>query len=298
MKKTKFEPMLAARKLERPDELRYPLLVSIKLDGYRATVYENRAVSRKLKPIKNVFTDRYLSKPRFNGLDGELTVGPPNAPDLIQRMGAIRRINGQPDFMFRVFDSHAFAGSFIERYQKLRDYLRGLGDPRIVLIEHQLVKDADQLKVAEEIALDKGYEGLILRDPKGPYKFGRSSELEGWMMKLKRWTDDEMEITGFEEEFENQNKAEVNELGRTKRSKKKGGLVGKGRLGAFLGKDIKTGVEVRVGSGLTAVQRSMYWDMKKQLLGEIVTYKHFDQTGVHEKRRFTIFRAFRDRDDL
>ena len=298
MKKTKFEPMLAARKLERPDELRYPLLASLKIDGYRAVIRDGVPLSRKLKPIKNKFVHDHLSHPRFEGLDGELTIGPPNHPDLIRRMGAIRATEPKPDFMFRVFDNWKFPWLFEKRLRALATLVSDLRDKRIVVIPHKLIEDEVELRVFEDEALSAGYEGLILRDPRGPYKFGRSSENEGWMMKLKRWTDDEMEVTGWEEEFENQNKAEVNELGRTKRSKKKGGLVGKGRLGAWLGKDIKTGVEVRVGSGITAEQRIEWWRIKEQLRGEIVTYKHFDQTGVHEKRRFTIFRAFRDRDDL
>jgi DNA ligase-1 len=295
--KTKFEPMLAARKL--PEELRYPLAVSIKLDGYRATVYGHQVLSRKLKPIKNDFTRRYLSKPRFEGFDGELTIGPPNAPDLIQRMGAIRRISGVPDFMFRVFDRWDDSRrGFLDRFRWVRNYIRDLGDPRIVVVEHKLVHNEDELREVENVALAQGYEGLILRDPKGPYKYGRSTEREGWMIKLKRWEDAEMIITGWEEEFENQNRAEVNELGRTKRSKKKEGMVGKGRLGAWIGRDIQTSVEVRVGSGMTAQQREAFWRNKEKLIGEIVTYKHFDKTGVKDKRRFTIFRAFRDRDDL
>ena len=297
MKKTKFEPMLAARKL--PKELRFPLLVSMKLDGYRAVVDKKKLLSRKLKPVKNRFLQKYLGRQKFNGVDGELTVGPPNAPDLIQRMGEVRRTEGEPDFTFYVFDLFDEPErEFWKRQARLETLVWEYDDPRIVFLPHEMIHDHRELDKAEAFALKQGYEGLILRDPNGPYKYGRSTENEGWMMKLKRWTDDEMEITGWEEEFENQNKAEVNELGRTKRSKKKGGLVGKGRLGAWLGKDIKTGVEVRVGSGITAEQRIEWWRIKEQLRGEIVTYKHFDQTGVHEKRRFTIFRAFRDRDDL
>lgn len=296
MKKTKFEPMLAAREL--PEKIKYPIYASIKLDGYRATVRNGTALTRKLKPIVNPFVQKYLGRVHFNGLDGELTIGPPNAPDLINRMGEIRRLSGEPDFTFRVFDDWTLSRGFSERYKSLRMSVSKIGDLRIVVIEHKLLRNDDELHSYEEMALSQGYEGLILRDPNGPYKFGRSTENEGWMIKVKRWKDDEMRITGFEEEMENTNEAETNELGRTKRSKKKAGLVGKGRLGAFIGVDLKTGVEVRIGGGFTAKQREDFWRERRRLLDEIVTYKHFEQTGVMDKRRFTIFRAFRDPDDL
>lgn len=288
--------MLAARKL--PATLHFPLLASFKLDGYRALIRDDVVLSRKLKPVVNAHIQEVLGRSSLHGLDGELTVGPANAPDLIQRMGEVRREHGEPDFRFYVFDFWDSTGGFLERYHRARRVLRNLDDDRVVLLRHYPISDQYQLDALEAEALKKGYEGLIIRSHDGPYKYGRSTEREGFMLKVKRWQDDEMEITGWEEEFENTNRAEIDELGRTKRSKKKGGMVGKRRLGAWIGKDLRTGVDVRVGSGITAEQRLAWWQEKEKMLGEIVTYKHFDKTGVKDKRRFAIFRAFRDRNDL
>lgn len=294
----KFKPMLAARKL--PPKLEYPYMVSPKLDGYRLICMNGVAYSRRLKPIRNVFVQKYLGKKLYHGLDGETTVGPPNSPTVVQATGAIRAIEGKPDFTFHVFDDFTAEGGFEDRYHEAAERIadQTAGGLRVVTLKHVVVHNEEELLAYEQVQLDAGYEGVMLRSLDGPYKYGRSTEKEGYLMKLKRWTDDEMEITGFEEEMENTNEAKKDELGRTKRSSAKAGMVGKGRLGAFLGFDLKTQVEVRVGGGFTAKQREEFWRDRRKLKGEIVTYKHFDKTGVKDKRRFTIFRAFRDRDDL
>ena len=45
--------------------------------------------------------------------------------------------------------------------------------------------------------LNAGYEGLMLRDPNGIYKFGRSSVKENILLKVKEFMDDEAEIIAF-----------------------------------------------------------------------------------------------------
>src|SRR5216684_92514 len=71
-----FKPMLALSKLPDFTKLRFPLLVSPKLDGVRATVQGGRLRSRSLKeiPNKNV-QDLFRNLPE--GTDGELIHGQP-----------------------------------------------------------------------------------------------------------------------------------------------------------------------------------------------------------------------------
>jgi DNA ligase 1 len=100
--------------------------------------------------------------------------------------------------------------------------------------------------------------------------------------------------------MENLNPKVKNELGLSKRSSHKANKRGKGRVGALLGLDVKTGQSVRVGSGFTAKQRDDLWMLWKKggLRGTIIKYKHFAQSGVKDKRRHTIFLGIRDEDDL
>ena len=67
---------ILAEKIE-PSELenlKYPVLVSPKLDGIRCLIVDGKALSRSFKPIPNLFIQSLLSKQEFNGLDGELVL--------------------------------------------------------------------------------------------------------------------------------------------------------------------------------------------------------------------------------
>ena len=71
---SQFKPLLSAT-IEDTASLRYPVLVSTKLDGIRCLVIDGVACSRNLKPIRNAYIQKCIGKPEYNGLDGELIVG-------------------------------------------------------------------------------------------------------------------------------------------------------------------------------------------------------------------------------
>ena len=66
-----FRPMLASH-CKDMSNLRFPVLVSKKLDGVRASVQGGRLMSRSLKPIPNENVQA-MFKGLPEGLDGELT---------------------------------------------------------------------------------------------------------------------------------------------------------------------------------------------------------------------------------
>jgi DNA ligase-1 len=204
--------------------------------------------------------------------------------------------DGAPDFTFYVFDNYLAAGGYRERYAEiLKQY--GSLPSFINLLPQTVIINETELQVFEAECLEQGYEGLILRSFDAPYKFGRSTVKEGYLLKVKSFDDSEAEIIGFEEEMFNGNEAETNELGRTKRSTAKAGLSGKGTLGAFLVRDHITGVEFAIGTGLTAEQRATAWGERDRLVGKLVKYKFFS-VGVIEKPRHPVFLGMRDSIDL
>jgi DNA ligase-1 len=169
--------------------------------------------------------------------------------------------------------------------------------PQICLLEQNLLKHEDDMLAYEAEKVAEGYEGIILRSPEAPYKFGRSTVKEGYLLKLKRFEDSEAEIIGFEEEMFNGNAAETNELGRTKRSTAQAGLVGKSSLGAFLVRDCVSGVEFSIGTGLTALQRGVFWQRRDEYVGKLVKYKFFP-VGVKVAPRHPVFLGMRDARDM
>ena len=96
------------------------------------------------------------------------------------------------------------------------------------------IADAVQLAAYEEECLAAGYEGVMVRTPDSPYKCGRSTEREGWLLKIKRFEDAEAVVLESYEGMTNQNAAELDAFGRTKRSLAQAGMVGRGELGGFI----------------------------------------------------------------
>jgi DNA ligase-1 len=142
---------------------------------------------------------------------------------------------------------------------------------------------------------DDGYEGAMVRDPKGKYMYKRSTR--GALMKLKVFQDDEATIIGFEEMMHNKNEAKKNALGRTERSTAKAGKVPAGVLGKWECRDLKTGIEFECGTGFTAKQRADFWRDRQVYVGEVIKYKH-QPSGALTKPRFPVFLGFRHKDDM
>lgn len=305
-----MRPMLAAD--AEADKIRFPVLASVKVDGVRAVIRDGIAYSRTLKPIPNRFIQAWVTS--FDGLldgfDGELVVGEENANDVMQKtMSGVMSKDKQPNFKYMVFDLWDSPQDFTYRIDRLAAKVnvarsvRGAGETyRLQRLEQFRMNSSQELDAFEAKALGSGFEGVMIRDPNGIYKHGRSTVKEGILLKVKRFVDGEAEVIGVEEQMHNANAAEINELGRTKRSTAKSGLVPAGVLGTLIGSDLVTGVTVRMGTGFTAAQRKELWDAYQKhspdVLGAIAKYKSFTATGVKNAPRFTVFRGFRDAIDI
>jgi len=293
-----FRPMLAAKTEDLG--LRYPVIVSPKLDGIRGLVRASGIVSRKLKPIPNMHTTRLFSNPEFCGMDGELILGEPYDEGVYLRTNsAVMTIEGTPDVRLYVFDDFTNPDlPYQQRLDRLQDRIDVLnwGFP-IVRLEYWHVTSRDQLLEVEDKVLDKGYEGLIIRSPQGSYKYGRSTLNQQGMLKLKRFATGECRIVGFIEGFTNQNAAVVDKLGLTKRSSHKENQIPTGTLGALSVIDTVTGCQFEIGTGFTEAQRNEIWAHREQYLGKYASYQYFP-IGVKDKPRFPSYRGLRSTIDF
>lgn len=282
-----FKPMLACdADLEK---LRFPIFCSPKLDGVRAVVRDGVVYSRSNKPIPNAFVQKLFSK--FEHYDGELIVGDPCSKTVYRdTVSGVMSQDGDPDVRLFAFDHVQHTQrTFFERWSVLKAQ-----DP-VWLLEQELVTNIDSLHQYEERCLTDGYEGLILRSPDAPYKMGRSTVREGFLLKLKRFMDAEAVVIGFEERMHNGNEATTNELGRTKRSSHKAGKTGRGDLGALIVR--AGGIEFNIGTGFTDDERDAIWKAQSEYLGRIAKFKYFP-VGVKEAPRHPVFLGWRMKDDL
>lgn len=298
-----FAPMLAAKTPPAGHPYRFPLLASPKLDGIRAVVIDGRVYSRSLKLIRNTRVQWLFGCPEFNGLDGELIVGAPTGVDeegndVMQRTtSGVMSVDGEPDVTFHVFDCVCDpAWRFERRLDHAVDLFEGYCG--FEMVPQVLIHTQEELDVFEGSMLALGYEGVMLRDPAGLYKFGRSTVKEGGLIKVKHFEDAEAEIIGFEERMHNGNEATVSELGRTKRSTHAANKTGRGDLGAFICRT-PAGIEFNIGTGMSDEQRGEFWERREQILkaGWLAKYKSFTAAGVKDAPRFPVFLGLRAKDD-
>lgn len=295
-----FRPMLAA-----PANLltlRFPVIASPKLDGVRGVVHKVALRSRTLKPIPNSYAQQLFGRRELEGLDGELVVGSPTAPDVFrQSTSGVMTILGQPDVAYYVFDLLLYPDApYADRVfalQKVVEALRATGEAPIVVHEFLVISTMDDLLAYEEMVLAQGYEGLILRSMDRPYKYGRSTAREQGMLKLKRMETSEAFVRGVVELEHNDNPAVLNALGLTERATQQARKVGAGTMGALIVEDVETGCEFSLGTGFTADERAMFWKNRESVIGKVVSYDHFP-VGAKDKPRFPSYKGFRDPMDL
>lgn len=288
-----FKPMLAAPVTD-IELLNYPVLASPKLDGIRCVIIDGVAYSRSLKPIPNIAVQQFFANGKYDGFDGELIAGPAhNAPDVFNRSTRfVMKRDAVDDWAFYVFD-WIQGGITIER-MGLVESLEW--SPHVRPVIQTALRDTEALREYERVSLSQGFEGVMIRSMGGEYKYGRSTLKEGLLLKLKRFSDDEAMIIGVECLMQNKNIAGVNELGYIERSSAAYGLVPVDALGALIVRRAD-GVEFKIGSGFTESQRYNLWQNQDEIIGKMVTYKHFE-VGAKDKPRFPIFKGFRDEKDI
>jgi len=272
------------------DAIKYPIFASPKLDGIRASVVGGKLLSRTLKEIPNRHIFNTLSVAHLEGLDGELIVGDITSPtcyrDTVSGVMSEEKVSA---WSYHVFDLWTHSEKpFAARRDKLANMHAMNG--RIKLVEHELMYSREALDEYEAEQVGLGHEGIMLADPNAAYKFGRATTKGGELLKVKRFSDFEATVLDVVEEEHNANEAEVNELGRTKRSSAQAGKIGKGSMGALHVRDNASGIDFHIGTGFTAADRAALWVTPP--IGKVIKYKSFE-VGVKIKPRHPVFLGFR-----
>lgn len=282
-----MKPMLSAA-LTDPASVRYPVLCSPKLDGIRCLMNGRTPMTRNGKPIPNKSIRDTLYGLNLPPFDGELVVGDPKAPDCYRVTNSgVMSHDGEPDWTFWVFDVIG-DGPFETRIAQAKALVQKLGHKRIRVVPHLLIKSEEALMEYEKNHLVAGYEGVMGRSLGGAYKQGRSTLRDGMLWKLKRFTDGEARVVGFDEQMHNANEAKKNLFGRTERSSHKANMVPKGTLGALKVVDTQTGTDFDIGTGFTDAERAEIWADREGWLGRVVKYKSL-AVGVKERPRHPVY---------
>lgn len=298
---TKFRPLLAAT-IDNDGQLellRYPMIASPKVDGIRVLIHpELGPVTRSMKPVRNRHVNSLLYDPRFHGFDGEITCGPIAADDVFQRTtSGVMAADGNDDFTYWVFDDYTYSEDpYVERLRRAQERVyEASSTTGMTHVRHlwwRLVKNPTDVLDAEIDWLAHGFEGIMLRSQESKYKFNRSTLNEQILLKLKRFTDADAIIIGFESLQSNQNPQTRSALGLASRSNHKDGKVEVQTLGNLRVTCEGFG-EFNVGSGFDQALRDEIWGNRKTYLGKTIKFK-YQAVGIKDKPRFPIFTGFRE----
>ena len=176
-----------------------PVYASYKYDGYRAMVQDGILVSRNGLPVRNRELQARYGKPEYEGMDGEMVDGPPNAPSAFNRTSRVvnNAAASAVDTKMYVIDW------FLEEdITELRHRIRGTEEyfekpsKHLVVAKQKICKTVAQVQDFERKAVAAGWEGVMLRRadqgpyPQKPGKQNRSTLREFYLARLKRFEYD------------------------------------------------------------------------------------------------------------
>ena len=284
-----FSCMLAHDGAKHPKKIQGCCLVEYKYDGVRvigivkngkATLYSrNGKIFHNFPHIENA-----LSKTEYNNMvfDGEVM-----SDDFQALMKQVYRKSGAntDDAYLALFDmlplkefnSGKSLLNTIERKEELNKMSQTFNE-EIKLVDYEIInfdEKAGQVKFStmNKEALDKGFEGLMIKPTKNFYECKRS---HAWL-KIKPFIEVTLKVIDIQE-------------GTGKHA---------GKLGAFNveGEDDDKFFSLSVGSGLTDEDRERFWKAKDKLIGRLVEIRADAITksieGEHYSLRFPRFINFR-----
>lgn len=218
--------------------VRYPAMVSPKLDGLRATFKYGKFYSRlgnEFQGLDKLAAQVVLPFPNAH-LDGELMVEGEHFNEI---SGQLRSFKETDNATFNVFDITNYEAPLYERYRALqKTQFQG----QVKLVEHVEAYDEDDIQDLYAEALANGYEGVMVKNSSAIYENARSW---AWM-KVKPTHTKDLKVIGT---FEGHGKYE-------------------GMCGGLIVQH--ENVPVRVGSGLSDVQRGLWADDSSDIIGATV----------------------------
>lgn len=314
------KPMLACD--YDPSKLRFPVIAMPKIDGVRALHLAGGLTGRSLKLHGNRYVTGMFDSFEFSGLDGEMCAQAETHPDLCRiTSSALATREGEPFVLWWLFDyitPVTMDMPYGQRLEHLASYVDALQRDtgpdhpagHLRLVPWKLCYNIDELEDYDEANLDAGYEGTIIRDPRGKYKEGRSTAREGGYLRIKRFVEADATVVSITEGQQNGNEAQTNELGQQFRSTHQANMVPNGMVGNMLcvttedvmsinGKSIiiPRGSEITVSPGkMPHADRKRYFENQDLLVGQTIKFKFFP-VGIKDKPRFPTFNSLRIESD-
>jgi DNA ligase-1 len=271
------------------DSVKYPVRVEAKLDGLRCvvvkangevTIYTRNGTILETLPTIKAATEK-LPFDNFV-IDGEAM-----GEDWSESASVLMSAKSKKDdstMRYHVFDyvslsdwqAQSTSLSYSERLQNLITIIGA--DPKAAAspfryVKHKVCNNETELREFYASCLDEGYEGVMLKDIKAPYKWKRSDAI----LKLKPVATEEGVIISWRNAPDSSKRA-----------------------GTFGGFDVLTsnGVVTRVGGGYSDKLKAEINQNPDSWIGKIVECEHQPPLTPDGKMRFPVFSRFREKSDV
>lgn len=294
-------------------DIKYPVLLSPKLDGIRCIIADGHPISRTFKNIPNKYIYEVLSSYCLpDNLDGEILTYTNGQLDKYNDVQSkVMTQEGEPEFIYHIFDycQSAHQAFAVRYYNLLTWYSEFINKfPEEYLIENPFklaivlqaeCRDSREIESNETYWLAQGMEGVMLRSPEGIYKFGRSTLREQILLKLKRFSDSEATIIGMKELMRNDNEQQADAFGLAKRSAHQDNQYGADIMGAITVKDIHhpEWPAFDIGTGFTDRDRKYFWKNRELIFAgaipNIIKYK-YQAHGMKDVPRCPVYLGMRN----
>lgn len=309
-----FSPMLFPNDAVGYEVVTKPMMASFKLDGMRCIFKNGEMLSRQFKPIENKqLNERFAHLKELTAgdvsiiLDGELYSHELNFQQIMHycRTDDLGSETLPESLQFHCFDILVDMKTEMPASERYANIVFVAGpNPRsrlplkyFVPLEQRTVSTPEEVKKMFEEAIAAGFEGLILKDPKSPYKYGRLTTKSGMGYKFKPYQTWDAKIIGVERATEVDPSAErkVGELGYHKTSRKKGDRIPIEKASAF--RVMYGDKELKVSLAMTDEEKEKVWREKDSYIEKTIEYKGM-LVGSKDVPRHPVFVRFReDKDD-
>lgn len=284
-------------------QVRWPMFGSYKMDGYRVCAHNGflRSKTWKLESTPLHLRMRNVLKAAKEAgvvLDGELWSPKFDFSELASAASAPTQDKLDLSIKYYMFDlvpmnswGDGYGLAFKTRELMYNQFADAVGSEWLVPVPQVLVQSVAQAKEMMELALENGFEGLMLRCPMSVYKHGRATLNEHSIFKMKKWVTLDAQIIGFEQAT--RMKAEVKDGARTRddrgyleRTSCKATRELAESIGAF---KVRTAdgnqFKVTIAKEGAAVRKLINWGNREKFIGKWVEFK-YQEHGTKYKPRF------------
>lgn len=274
----------------------WPKIGMPKVDGVYGRNNAGRFLGRSGKQLKNKFVTARFSAAVFDGMHGELTLGNnPTLPTLcIDTSAAVRRVNGEPDIYWWIWDyapPSLESKGFAHRLEALIKCVIQLNIPTVLDMPFRFLRNAEEAEEYYRKLRGHGYEGMVLRGVDDRFQGDkRASMANQFFLRRKPWLEEDGLVVGLLEGSSNTNEQEINERGLAFRRTHSAGMVPSGMVGTIIVRR-PNGELANISPGRMSKDECRRQLQTQDLVGQYITYRHMGTGALNTLRQATYQRT-------